>query len=118
MVRHATRKPVSPFDAVDAAVVIRSSDGVDFCVHHVILSMGSALCKTALQPKDAFATLVQGFEASDMLNTFLRILYPLVDPKVNSLSHLRSVCTASVKYDAPSVVASMRKALVGPQFLP
>ena len=117
-VGHATRKAGPPFDAIDADIVVRSSDPVDFSVHRIILSMGSAFCRIA-QLQDEAPTLVPVAENSGTLDTFLRIFYPLVDPEVDSLSHLRRVLAAGVnlKYDAPSVVASMRNALVGPRFL-
>ncbi|KAI1794504.1 hypothetical protein LXA43DRAFT_107872 [Ganoderma leucocontextum] len=115
--QHATRRAAPPFDTVDADIIVRSSDRIDFFVHSIILSMGSAFSRVAFQLQDALPSLVHVAEDSDTLGTFLRILYPLVDPEVNSLSHLRNVLAAGVKYDAPIVVASMRKALVGPRFL-
>lgn len=110
---HATRKAGPPFDTVDADALVRSGDRVDFFVHRVILSMGSAFYKIA-QLQDAAPALVQVAEDSDTLDTFLRILYPLVNPEVDSPSHLRKILAAGVKYDAPSVVTSVRKALVEP----
>ncbi|KAM5533263.1 hypothetical protein V8D89_013040 [Ganoderma adspersum] len=115
--RHATRKAAPPFDSINADIVVQSSDRVDFFVHRVILSMGSAFCRIASLVQDVTPAVVQVAEDSDTLDTFLRILYPLVDPHVTSLSHLRNVLVTGIKYDAPRVVASMRKALVAPHFL-
>lgn len=115
---------VPPFDRDDADLIIRSSDGVDFRVHRIILSLSSYFFADMLalpQPSGtASIPIVDVTEDSHSCHTFdmfLRFSYPIIDPEVKSLLELRKVLTAAVKYDAAIVVHAMKKIMVSPPSL-
>ncbi|KAI0642186.1 hypothetical protein C8Q79DRAFT_238296 [Trametes meyenii] len=114
-----TRKATDPFDRDDADLIIRASDGVDFHVHRLILSLASPVFAGMLtfpQPPgtDPDRPVVDVLEDSETLNVFLRVLYPMPDPDIQSLPLIRKVLAAAVKYDAAAAVASAKKALILP----
>ena len=72
------------FDIPDASLIIRSSDLVNFRVHKPVLAMVSPFFKGLLslpQPPDGESfdglPIVQVPEDSDLLSTFVSILYPM-----------------------------------------
>ncbi|KAH9852623.1 hypothetical protein C2E23DRAFT_903429 [Lenzites betulinus] len=117
-----TQAAKEPFDRDDADLVVRSSDNVDFLVHRLILSMASSMFSSMLslpQPPgtDSEKPRVDVLEDSTILDVFFRVLYPIPDPEMSSLSSIHQVLAAGMKYDAPAVVASMRRALSQPRIM-
>ncbi|RPD59002.1 hypothetical protein L227DRAFT_504228, partial [Lentinus tigrinus ALCF2SS1-6] len=114
-------KASSPFNMDDADLVILTKDNVEFYVHRVILCIASPIFKTMLslpQPPEAVLTpSVDVSEDSQTMETFLRIIYPVADPEIRSLRHLREVLAAGMKYDVPVVIAASRKALSQQAFI-
>jgi hypothetical protein len=96
------------FDSPDADIVLQTIDHNEFCVHSCILAAASPFFR------DMF-TLPQGdiekrsiaeihvSEPSDVLDTLLRLVYPIPDPFIGSLEELALVIEAAIKYDFVTV---------------
>ncbi|KAI0352401.1 hypothetical protein OH77DRAFT_1409265, partial [Trametes cingulata] len=117
-----TRTATRPFDRDDADIVLRSSDGIDFYVHRIILSLASPVFATMLalpQPPGAHVErpVVDMSEDSQTLDIFLRVCYPEPAPEIPSLHLLREVLGAAMKYDAAAVMALAKDSMVLPHLV-
>ena len=90
--------PLGPSDVSDANFVIRSSDFVDFKVHKPVLAVASPFFKDLLslhQPPDSESVdglpVVQLPEDSELLSTFVSMLYPLRPVVPNSYDKVLSL---------------------------
>ena len=118
------------FDAPDADVIIRaplqqgSKELKDFRVHKTILSVASTPFRDVFsipqppQPAESDTTLpiVQVAESAGDFEIFLRLIYPIEPPVINSLQlvdHLR----LAEKYMATGVHARLKQILFSPSFL-
>ncbi|KAK7681716.1 hypothetical protein QCA50_015063 [Cerrena zonata] len=123
---------LSPFDAQDADVVLRSSDPepTDFRVYKNILSLSSSFWRTAFQlPQTAQDSLVEETkdednrpiiamsEAAIIIDRLLRFLYPCDDPSFESIDDFKGVIEVAYKYDMLSSLATLRRTLISPSFL-
>ncbi|KDQ63937.1 hypothetical protein JAAARDRAFT_201414 [Jaapia argillacea MUCL 33604] len=104
-----------PFDVEDADVVLRSSDHVDFRVYKLILSLASPFFKTLFtipQPRSEGAgtagvladrmddvPVVPISETAPTLDAVLRLVYPIEDAVLDTLTHIRPVLAAAIKYE-------------------
>ena len=111
------------FDSPDADIVLQTIDHNDFYVHSRILAAASPFFR------DMF-TLPQGgiekqpiieipvSEPSKVLDTLLRLVYPIPDPSINSLEELALVLEAAIKYDFVTAITFLRRHLISaPHFL-
>ncbi len=80
----STALPLEPFNIPDANLIVRSSDGVDFRVHKLVLAVSSPFFKDLLslpQPSDGESVdglpVVQFPEDSELLNSLFSMVYPL-----------------------------------------
>jgi len=98
-----------PFDATsDGDVLLRSSDGVQFRVHRIILATSSHFFKDmfslpqqpTLDGLEALST-VPFTEASDTLDSLLRAIYPVDEPDLKLVQDIERVMEAAIKYDVP-----------------
>ena len=130
---NSTTSPPDTLEVPDANFIIRSSDLVNFPVHKHVLAMASPVFKDLLsltQPSDAESIdglpVVQLSEDSDLLKTFVSMLYPLhpVIPKsyekvLCSLAHFSVVVpnpchkvlyllAACQKYEMTAIQSSIR----------
>ncbi|KAM5543269.1 hypothetical protein V8D89_003143 [Ganoderma adspersum] len=123
-----TRKALPPFDKGDADFIIRSCDNVDFYVFRAVLTLASTVFEEMFRIPQPPAEGSGGHdhnlkpavgvsEDSQVVDTFLRVIYPLTTPQTTSLSHVRKVLEAGMKYDVSVVVNEMRMALTKPCFL-
>ncbi|KAH7890882.1 hypothetical protein F5I97DRAFT_1785369, partial [Phlebopus sp. FC_14] len=105
----------SPFDHVDADVILRSSDNVDFRVFKAILSFASPFFKDMFalpQPGDEPHTpnspsslpVVHVSENAATLEALLLLIYPVTPPEFKTLDDACAVADAAVKYDAAIAV--------------
>ena len=76
--------PLEPFEVLDANLIIRSSDHIDFRVHKSLLVMASPFFKDLLSPRQpSDGEIVDGLpvvqlpESSELLNSLFSILYPV-----------------------------------------
>ena len=120
------RKAPPPFDREDADFIIRSRDKDDFYVFRAVLMLASKVFEDMLpipQPPPEGSSngnakpVVAVSEENHIIDTFLRVVYPLTTPETTSLFHVREVLEAGMKYDASVVVNEMRAALTKPCFL-
>ena len=96
------------FDAPDADVILRSSDGKDLRVHRLILSLASPVFQgmfnlpqsTELSPE---TPTIDVPESSDILQPFFRYLYPRSLPKISDLAMWTALYAVADKYNAEAV---------------
>ncbi|KAJ3559677.1 hypothetical protein NM688_g209 [Phlebia brevispora] len=109
-----------PFDRLDADVVLRSADGVDFYVYKAILSLASSFFATMFsleQPPPVASSLrhpvIAVSEDSNTLDALLRYSYPVGNPEMRTLEELDKVSFAAIKYDIPETLMTLRLILRG-----
>ena len=129
--RTSMQDPSYKFDAPDADVILRaplqpgSKELKDFKVHKAILSVASTFFHEMFsvpqlpQPAKNNTTLpvVQIIEPAGAFEVFLRLIYPIEPPVINSLLLLNGLFGLAVKYTAGGVRAKLRQTLVSPSFL-
>jgi len=109
------------FDAPDTDAILCSSDGKEFRVHKLILSLASPVFQdmfTLPQPTDSPSRIpiVDVSEPSDILQPFIQYLYPRSSPKISDISMWPVLYATADKYGAEGVTESMRDMLI-PRFL-
>ncbi|KAJ8590986.1 hypothetical protein M405DRAFT_765634 [Rhizopogon salebrosus TDB-379] len=111
----------APFDNHDCDIILRSTDGVNFHVFKLILSLVSPVFKdmftlpqTDLQ---SHVPVIPVAESSTTLRSLLLLCYPAATPTFNKLDDVKAVMEAARKYD---MEASLSRAgdLAMAQFLP
>ncbi|OCH91530.1 hypothetical protein OBBRIDRAFT_775130, partial [Obba rivulosa] len=113
-----------PFGSSIADTVLRTADDVDFRVHSVILAEASTVFKTMFslpQPeqvtRDHASQSVDGrpiitiTETSEVMDSLLRLIYPVADPVLPTLQTVRPVLAAALKYGMEEATSLMKKAL-------
>ncbi|KAJ8688696.1 Cytoplasmic and mitochondrial histidine tRNA synthetase [Pleurotus ostreatus] len=100
-----TAKALKPFDDEDADIILRSSDGVDFYVYKLILTLASPIFRdmfllpdSASNAREGDKALVDMHENSDVLDTLLRLCYPTTVPKVLAKKLFYDVISAATKF--------------------
>jgi len=109
------------FDAPDADAILRSSDGKEFRVHQLILSLASPVFQGmfSLPQPTAFPPQIPSVdvpETSDILQPFIQYLYPRSPPKISDVAMRGALYTIADKYDAEVVMDPLRDMLI-PRFL-
>ncbi|PIL29332.1 hypothetical protein GSI_09383 [Ganoderma sinense ZZ0214-1] len=125
----STTRAGDPFNCRDADVVLLSSDGVEFKVHKKLIRLGSRvlselipLAQPPLHPPSApprhrkQRRVLRLSDSSDVLDLFLRFLYPIPEPPI-TLNDVYPLLELATKYGAPSVAARMRPHLLRPDHL-
>lgn len=113
---------VSPlFNHAKADIILRSSDGVEFRLHKVILEMASPIfCDMFTLPQEASqsdrAQVVDVTETARTLEDLLPFCYPMERSEFLQLSRLRAVLHAAMKYDMAFLVKILKRNLT--LFLP
>lgn len=113
----------APFDRDDGDVLLLSADGVKFSCHKSVLAIASPWFQkiVSLDRKDGKQTVafvigdqlvIRVTESSKVIDTFLRLLYPVVEPALSSNSALVvEVLQATRKYEvleSPGISALSR----------
>ncbi|THH03867.1 hypothetical protein EW146_g10326 [Bondarzewia mesenterica] len=118
-----------PFDDLDADIIIRSSDGVDFLLYGIILAKASKVFKdmfstpsTSLlssglnhHPEDDHKDgrpIIRLTENSHVLDMMFRLFYPVDRPKVTSISDIRLLLQALDKYLVDSLPETVEAILM------
>lgn len=101
--------PQSPFDDAHSDLVLRSSDGVDFHVSRVVLSLISPFFRNIIdniQPQDdANGPVFLVDESAGVLDRVLCFCYPGAQPVVETLDQLREILDVALrKYEIQSIV--------------
>jgi hypothetical protein len=102
----------APFNNPDGDIILRSTNGVDFHVFKLILSLVSPVFKDVftlsqeLQSDKSSALLIPVEESSTTLQSLLLLCYPAVaaTPTFNSLDDAKAVMEAAKKYDMGEVL--------------
>lgn len=120
----------SPFDHAKADIILRSSDGVDFRVFKLFLSLASPFFETMFAlPQPAVETndntkdglpVIPMQEDSKTLDTFLRFCYPSTlaeDPSLENLKDSKAILGAARKYSLDLIERKVCQALANPKVL-
>jgi len=105
------------FDAPDADVILRSSDGKDFRVHKVILNLASPVFQGMFdlpQPTNPSPQIptIDIPEPSDILQPFVQYLYPRSPPEIVDLSVWAALYAIADKYNVEVVMGLLRGMLI------
>jgi hypothetical protein len=113
----------APLDNHDCDIILHSTNGVDFHVFKLILSLISPVFKdmftlpqTDSQP-DVSAPVIPVAECSTTLRSLLLLCYPAATPTFSNLDDVRAVMEAARKYDMEAAL-SRAGDLAMAQFLP
>ncbi|KAH7913938.1 hypothetical protein BJ138DRAFT_1123916 [Hygrophoropsis aurantiaca] len=110
-----------PFDAADADIILRSSDGADLRTYKFLLSFASPVFRTMLslpQPIDEVPTSSSTFPIIPMpedrhtLEKLLLHCYPGSSISLHSLDDIKLVLDAAAKYDMEFVLENIKKWMV------
>ena len=109
------------FNAPDADVILRSSDGEELRAHRLILNLASPVFQGMFslpQPTDPLpqTPTIDIPEPFDTLRPFIQHLYPRSPPKISDISMWAAIYTIADKYDAEMVTDLLRDMLI-PRFL-
>ncbi|KAG1812918.1 uncharacterized protein BJ212DRAFT_439727 [Suillus subaureus] len=120
----------SPFDHPKADIILRSSDGVDFRVFKLFLTLASPFFETMFElPQPAAGTnddsnddlpVISVQEDSKTLDTFLRFCYPSTlaeDPSLESLKDIKAILGVARKYSLNLIERKVCQALASPKVL-
>ena len=113
-----TRTASSPFDREDADLVIRTSDGIDFCVHTPVISVASSVLngiistKMGIIPDSDGRQVLRLPEKSDTIEPLLKLCYPITRPPLRSLRQIRDVLNAATSYNIQVIGEMLETRLV------
>jgi len=115
---HTPVKLQSPYDREDGDVILRSSDGVSYKAHRVILSIASpvfadmfSLPQPPARHQDAPVPVVDLVENSRTLRALLDACYPIADPDLTDLDVVHRALDAAMKYDMAKPVGIIKRGL-------
>jgi hypothetical protein len=120
--------PSYTFDSPDADVILRaplrledpeSIKFKDFHAHKPTLSAASTVFRNmfSLPQRDTNLSVVHVAEPAEVFETFLRLIYPIEPPIINSPQSVGHLFQLTSKYMADGVHAKLRQTLVSPSFL-
>ena len=112
----ANTSPRSPFDDLDADIIFRSSDEVDFRLYRVVIAKASPVFLDMLaMPNGEDGAVVPPViplsEDAQTLEHLLRLCYPVEPPNVADLDELIPTLRAADKYHMPHVFSALKKDL-------
>lgn len=124
-----TIDPNYEFNSSDADVVLLTVDlegMTEFYVHKCILAAASHFFRDMFSLPQPVADspkklnelpVIPVAESNRQLDTILRFIYPVPEPAITSLDDLAEVLAIAIKYDFPTVVKTLRRLLVAPEFV-
>ncbi|THH29684.1 hypothetical protein EUX98_g4497 [Antrodiella citrinella] len=108
-----------PFDNTDTDLILQSSDAVQFSVYKVILSLASPVFHdmfvlgSPIQGPSGDIPILQLPESSDLLDKFLRLVYPIENPSLVKISDVADALEVSLKYQTLAVTIHLSSLLRG-----
>ncbi|CDO76966.1 hypothetical protein BN946_scf184281.g13 [Trametes cinnabarina] len=108
----------APFDDVDATVICRSSDGVDFHLYKNILAKASPVfagmfALPSIPEHPSSLQIVTLTEDADTLEILFRLCYPIKRPVIRGLGPLLAALEALRKYEMTDLTSYLEQALHG-----
>ena len=111
-------------DFVNADIILRSVEGKEFPAHKFMLSLVSPVFRDMFTlpqpPQTPPIPVVDLCETREVLNLFLRCIYPVAKPNINNIKAielLKALVVAADKYDAKLVLGIVERSLVAPKNL-
>ena len=107
----------------DADIILRSADGQEFRVHKSMLSIASPVFRDMFtfpqppSPEPSSIPVVDMSEAGNVLDVFLRCLYPVSKPAIEDFGLLEALIAAAEKYETEVVLDMVKSWLVIPENL-
>ncbi|THH28372.1 hypothetical protein EUX98_g5822 [Antrodiella citrinella] len=112
-----------PFNRIDADLILRSNDSVDFRVHRAILEMSSSFFAEGLDaldkrnigmtlPEDGCLPICYFYADSHTINLVLRHVYPFPTPDVQDIGNAFDVLQVAREYDFRLVTTAMKKTVL------
>ncbi|KAJ1300087.1 hypothetical protein OPQ81_002569 [Rhizoctonia solani] len=92
-------------------LILQSTDGIDFSVHHVLLSLASPVFSELLQLGNRNQT-VRFSENAEILALMLNFIYPRPTPTISSTEVLNEALRVANKYQIDSMKTRLREQLV------
>ena len=108
---------------IDADTILRSADGQEFHVHKSMLSIASPVFRGMFtfpqppSPEPSPIPVVDMYEAGNVLDVFLRCLYPVPKPVIEDFGLLEALIAAAEKYETGVVLEMVKSWLVIPENL-
>jgi len=108
------------FGTTDADVILRSTDGQEFHVHKTMLSIASPVFRDMFtlpqppSPGPPSIPIVDMCELGNVLDLFLRCLYPVSKLAVEDFGLLEALITAAEKYETDVVLDAVKSWLAIP----
>lgn len=113
-----------PFDDEGGDVVIRSADNVDFFVHKLVLSLASPFFHDMFSlPHTPEGATLEGrpiiaiTEDSTTADLLFRLIYPIEDPRLDTLDTIQVVMEAGRKYIVDAALRRGTRAMMRREFL-
>lgn len=110
-------------DNSDADIVLLCNDGVELPVYRRILSEASPFfndmftlpqCHSTEPPT---APVIEVSETSEVIETLMKLVYPGLDPQLDTLDDISRTLIPAVKYDMIRAVETLRRLLLSPKFV-
>ncbi|KAI9061282.1 hypothetical protein FKP32DRAFT_1594627 [Trametes sanguinea] len=121
----AVVRAADPFYSKDANVILRTVDDVEFRVHKYLIKLAApalaalislAPYQTSSSSSRTQRRLLNLPQTSDVLDTFLRFVYPVEEPSLG-LDDIAALLELANRYSASGVIARMRTHLLLPEHL-
>ncbi|KAA1470199.1 hypothetical protein DENSPDRAFT_835932 [Dentipellis sp. KUC8613] len=110
-----SRDATYPFQSHDTDLIIRSNDGVDFHVYKQIMTLASEIFAGMISLPQTTSTptpqVVGVTENSTTVDMFLRLIYPVQNPRLDSVTRLHAVLEILHKYGVEGQDDVMKYAL-------
>ena len=98
------------FDTSDADLILKSSDGVEFRVHKLIIFLASAnqLCNAPVESDNDALPMICLSENSITLSTLISMCYPVAELDFEDLSNVYEVLKAAMKFEMKKIIQTLR----------
>lgn len=125
MSQETAQLPKSPFDKKTEStdVILRSSDGLDFHVHKLVLSLASPFFGDMFSlprrrdSEEAEENSVDMEESNSVLDKLLRFCYPVDEPLLDDTKLALDLLSATIKYDMDGPTSRVKRIIMSPSVI-